>query len=176
MSSPRAQRSRRVNSACLHPCVLVRFTHDSSTQNASSVKTVVNEDMAQARILRAWLCVVAMLRFLSVGLCLFDTERLARTLFVAAPDQLTPLAARIFASWTTLSGFVCLFCAKEGAHPHSSIYMLTELSFVVPLLLFVTEIAFHGTMTLMSVATPSTVATVSLVWMASVRRNTKRRD
>jgi allantoin racemase len=120
-------------------------------------------------LLRVWLLVVAALRMLSVALALAQPDVLAQRVFTAAPEQLTPLGARVFAAWTATSGGLTLLCAWEGPHPTSSTYLATALSFTLVLGLFLPELALHHTMTLASLASPASVALISLVWMARVR-------
>eukprot|EP00928_Gymnodinium_smaydae_P059760 TRINITY_DN43187_c0_g1_i1.p1 TRINITY_DN43187_c0_g1~~TRINITY_DN43187_c0_g1_i1.p1 ORF type:complete len:293 (+),score=45.06 TRINITY_DN43187_c0_g1_i1:57-935(+) len=125
--------------------------------------------MSSQSNLRIWLLVVAGLRSLSVVLGLVWPDVLARSLFAAAPQELTALGARVFASWTLMTCCLCILCAREGAAPSTSIFSATAFSFIVALALFVPELALHETMTLRSAASPLIVAVVSLVWMAVVR-------
>ena len=132
--------------------------------------------MDPSRYLQWWLLLVAALRFLSVVIALFRPKRLQHSLFAAASDQFTPLTARIFACWTATTGMLCLLCAHQGCRPDSAIYMATALSFAVALFLFVPEVAWHGTMTLGTVASPLIVATSSLGWMLAVRLSHTPKD
>ena len=119
--------------------------------------------------LRVWLLVVAGLRSLSVVVALLWPEVLARSVFAAAPQELTALGARVFACWTLMTCCLCVLCANEGADPSTSTFTATACSFAVALLLFVPELALHGTMTPKSAASPMIIAGTSLVWMAVVR-------
>ena len=119
--------------------------------------------------LRVWLLVVAGLRSLSVVVALLWPEVLARSVFAAAPQELTALGARVFACWTLLTCCLCVLCAMEGADPSTSTFMATAFSFVVALALFVAELALHATMTPTSAASPIIIAGTSLAWMAVVR-------
>ena len=121
------------------------------------------------RLLPLWLLVVALLRLLSIYLALKSPETLAQSLFAAAPSELTPLGARVFAAWTGTTCVLCLLCAYEGANPTTPIYLATALSFVVALALFIPELAVHSTMTWQSIASPALVASASLAWMAAAR-------
>ena len=119
--------------------------------------------------LRVWLLFVAGLRALSVVVALLWPEVLARSVFAAAPHELTPLGARVFACWTLTTCCLCVLCAKEGADPSTSTFTATAFSFVIALVLFAPELALHGTMTPSSAASPMAIAGVSLIWMAVVR-------
>ena len=119
--------------------------------------------------LRVWLLFVAGLRALSVVVALLWPEVLARSVFAAAPHELTPLGARVFACWTLTTCCLCVLCAKEGADPSTSTFTATAFSFVIALVLFAPELALHGTMTPSSAASPMAIAGASLVWMAVVR-------
>ena len=119
--------------------------------------------------LRVWLLFVAGLRALSVVVALLWPEVLARSVFAAAPHELTPLGARVFACWTLTTCCLCVLCAKEGADPSTSTFTATAFSFVLALVLFAPELALHGTMTPSSAASPMAIAGASLVWMAVVR-------
>jgi hypothetical protein len=101
-----------------------------------------------------------------VGTALAYPERLALSLFTAAPEHLTPLAARIFASWTATSGILCALCAREGAIPGTPLFQATAASFAIALILFIQEMLVFGTMTPLSVSSPLVVASASLLWMA----------
>ena len=65
--------------------------------------------------LRVWLLIVAGLRSLSVAVALLWPEVLARSVFAAAPQELTALGARVFACWTLTTCCLCVLCANEGA-------------------------------------------------------------
>ena len=120
------------------------------------------------RYLPTWLLVVAALRFLSIGIALFRPQRLQLSLFAGAPEQLTPLAARLFAAWTASTGSLLVVCALDGARPRTAVFAASALSFVLVLAVFAPEVAVHGTMTPASVATPAVVASTSLAWMLVV--------
>ena len=119
--------------------------------------------------LRIWLRIVAGLRMLSVVLALTQPELLARSVFAAAAHELTSLGARVFSAWTLMTCSLCILCANEGADPSSSIFVATAFSFGIALALFLPELAYHGTMTLQSAASPLIIASTSLVWMGVVR-------
>ena len=122
------------------------------------------------RLLRAWLLAVAALRLISVAIALLHPASLARRVFAAAPEQLTPLGARVFGAWTATSCVLCGLCASEGADPATATFSATAWSFVVALALFVPEAAARqGSMTVGSAGSPLAIAATSLVWMAAVR-------
>ena len=122
--------------------------------------------MSSQPLLQLWLLVVALLRLFSIYIALNQPETLAQTLFAAAPRELNPTAARIFAAWTATTCVLCLLCVYEGANPNEPIYAATAWSFAVALAVFIPEL--HSTMTWHSIA-PAFVATTSLVWMAAAR-------
>ncbi|KAL1520497.1 hypothetical protein AB1Y20_022076 [Prymnesium parvum] len=128
------------------------------------------------RWLRWWLVAVALLRVFSAVTAVLRPEVLRETVFAARPAELTPLAARLFAAWTTTTAVLCLLCARGGADPRTPIYAATLLSFVVALGLFVPELAYHGTMTVMSSLSPGIVATTSVTWMMTVWRQESKQD
>ena len=75
--------------------------------------------------LRVWLLIVAGLRSLSVVVALLWPEVLARSVFAAAPQELTALGARVFACWTLTTCCLCVLCANEGADLATSTCTLT---------------------------------------------------
>ena len=142
---------------------------EDDSDNSRNFVCLETSPMCRRDVLRVWLIVVAALRLLSVVIALLEPQQLAASLFAGAPPELTPLAARIFAAWTTTTCALCLLCAQERCQPDTPTFYATAFSFVVALALFLPELCYFGTMTPASVASPGIVASVSLALMSNVR-------
>lgn len=121
--------------------------------------------MQSVKALRRWLVIVALLRLLAVFLGFFMPTKLVENVYDKAPYQANELVARMFATWTLLSGGLCLICARNPCVP--SIYGATVFSFAVALLYVLLELLVYNTISLSKAAQPLIVAGVSLLWMGA---------
>ena len=93
-----------------------------------------------------WLLFVAFLRSISVVVGYAGPSSYQRSLFTTAPSQVTPLAARTFAIWTSVTCALCLVCA---AHLRErGIVLATALSFYAAAFYFTYELVLGRTATL----------------------------
>ncbi|KAK9818265.1 hypothetical protein WJX72_009742 [[Myrmecia] bisecta] len=121
--------------------------------------------MPSVTALRRWLVFVALLRLLSVYLGFFQPKRLATNLFDKAPEQVTDLYGRTFATWTTVTCALCLLCARNPRVP--AIYGATLFSFAIALVHFASELLFFETISLVNALQPMFFAAVSVLWMGA---------
>lgn len=85
-----------------------------------------------------------------------------------AQDQLTPLGARLFGTWTVIVSIVRLYAAY---HLHfGPMYNVAYWTYIVAFGHFVTELFVFKSMTFgVPQAFPFTLATMALIWMPLVR-------
>lgn len=85
-----------------------------------------------------------------------------------ATDQLTPLGARLFGTWTVIVSIVRLYAAY---HLHyGPVYNMAYWTYVVAFGHFVTELFVYKSMTFgVPQAFPFTLASMALIWMPLVR-------
>ncbi|KAI0478392.1 Erg28-like protein [Xylariaceae sp. FL0804] len=82
-------------------------------------------------------------------------------------DQVTPLAARLFGTYTMVSAIVRIYASY---HLHlAPVYDITLWTYVVALLHFGSEWAYFRTAKLGPITTTFFFATVGIVWMATQR-------
>ncbi|KAI0109736.1 transmembrane domain-containing protein [Daldinia grandis] len=82
-----------------------------------------------------------------------------------AQDQVTPLAARLFGTYTIISAIVRLY-ASYNLHL-APVYQITLWTYVVALAHFGSEFAVYKTAHMGPIATTFFFATVGIVWMTS---------
>jgi hypothetical protein len=82
----------------------------------------------------------------------------------ASTAEVTPLASRLFGSWSFLSGLVRLYAAY---YIHDkNLYLLALCTYLIVLSHFAGELLVYGTMKIgKGLAPPLFVATTSVVWM-----------
>ncbi|KAI2465030.1 transmembrane domain-containing protein [Annulohypoxylon bovei var. microspora] len=80
-------------------------------------------------------------------------------------DQVTPLAARLFGTYTIISAIVRIYAAYN-IHL-APVYQMTLWTYVVALVHFGSEFAIYRTAYLGPIATTFFFATVGITWMAS---------
>lgn len=85
-----------------------------------------------------------------------------------AADQLTPLASRLFGTWTLITSVVRLYAAYN-LH-YGPVYDMAVWTYVVALGHFASELFIFKSMTFgVPQMFPFTLATVALIWMPTVR-------
>ena len=93
-----------------------------------------------------WLFFVAFLRSISVVVGYFGPSAFQRSLFTSSTSQVTPLAARTFAIWTSITCTLCVVCAF---HLHErGIVLATAASFYAAAFYFTAELLVFRTVTL----------------------------
>lgn len=96
----------------------------------------------------------------------YSSSSFARRTFdgPASAAEVTPLASRLFGSWSLLSGLVRLYAAYN-IHD-KNLYFLALCTYVIVLSHFAGELLVYGTMKIgKGLAAPLFVATTSVVWM-----------
>lgn len=89
---------------------------------------------------------------------------LTRKVYENKPQQVTPLSARTFGTWTLVSSIIRMYGALYLTEEH--IYQLTFISYIIALFHFGSELLVFRTCKLgKGVLGPFIVATTSLVWM-----------
>lgn len=121
--------------------------------------------MRSQRLLQRWLVLVACLRLFSVYIGLFDLDKFKIGLFDLQPELVHPLYGRTFATWTTLTCALCLFCARDPTSP--PIYGATLTSFVLALLHLGSETLYFKTISWRGGLTPMLIAGLTTLWMAA---------
>ena len=90
-----------------------------------------------------WLLFVAFLRSISVVVGYVDPSYHQRSLFTTSPGQITGVAARTFAIWTSVTCALCLVCAF---HLHErGIVLATAASFYAAAFYFTVELLVFKT-------------------------------
>ncbi|KAM0321809.1 hypothetical protein ACHAQA_009906 [Verticillium albo-atrum] len=83
-------------------------------------------------------------------------------------DQVTPLAARLFATWTLLASVVRMYAAYNLHHGH--MYDLVLWTYVVASAHFLSELFIFKSIKFgVPAASPLTVATIAMIWMPMQR-------
>ncbi|KIH89864.1 hypothetical protein SPBR_01042 [Sporothrix brasiliensis 5110] len=86
-----------------------------------------------------------------------DTEK--------AQDQVTPLAARLFGTWTMLAGFVRMYAAHDIGN--RALYQLALITHVVAAVHFISELTVYKTLRLTGPQLfPLIAGTGGSIWMA----------
>jgi hypothetical protein len=122
-----------------------------------------------------WLYSVAALRLLSVVIGVARVDAFRLMVYPLAPEEVTPLVGRVFATWTLTTCALCVCCARTGGDPQSSVFAATLFSFFTALAHYVSELVVFNTVTVRTAASPLVVASISIVWMLAVfYRRTKQ--
>ncbi|CAR28198.1 hypothetical protein ZYGR_0N06900 [Zygosaccharomyces rouxii] len=89
---------------------------------------------------------------------------LTRQVYENSPQEVTPLSARTFGTWTLISSFIRLYGAFHLNENH--IFQLTFISYSIALLHFSSELLIYRTCKIgKGILGPLVVATTSLTWM-----------
>lgn len=130
-------------------------------------KQVANTPKKPARklpILSYWLLFVSSLSLFGTILAFFTPTTIRERQFSTAPDEVTPLAARLFGSWTLLATVLRMTCAITPYN--TAVFRLTKFSFVLALGVYMNEAFVHRTSLIFFEAImPFVVASTSLAWM-----------
>jgi hypothetical protein len=127
--------------------------------------TGIFQALMQPTALRVWLCAVAALRMLSVGIGVFAPELFKRKVYRLRPDYVNPLQGRTFACWTLVSCMLCVLCAFRMQEP--TLYLATLGSFWVALIKFTAELHLFRTCDFKGALSPFVVSSVSIAWMTA---------
>jgi len=94
----------------------------------------------------------------------YSTLTFTKRVYSAQPQQVTPLSARTFGTWTFVSAIVRLYAAYHINEPH--MYQLAFAMFVGANFHFISEWLYFKTAKWgAGLAGPTIISTVSLVWM-----------
>lgn len=89
---------------------------------------------------------------------------LTRKVYENSPQEVTPLSARTFGTWTLISSFIRLYGALHLNENH--VFQLTFISYTIALLHFSSELLIYRTCKIgKGTLGPLIVATTSLTWM-----------
>lgn len=89
---------------------------------------------------------------------------LTRRVYENKPQEVTPLSARTFGTWTLVSSFIRLYGAFHLNE--KNVYQLTFISYAIALLHFISELVIYRTCRVgKGILGPLVVATTSLTWM-----------
>ncbi|CDZ97531.1 Predicted membrane protein [Phaffia rhodozyma] len=107
-------------------------------------------------------------------LALFNTVQnyvsptLSKRVYAAKPDQVSPLANRLFGTWTLASACIRLYAAYNINN--KELYNLAFISYLIAFFHFQSELLIYKTCVVGKGWIPSAVvSTVSLVWMTLQR-------
>ena len=93
-----------------------------------------------------WLLFVAFLRSISVVVGYVGPSSFQRSLFTTSASQVTPLAARTFSIWTSITCTLCVVCASHLQE--RGIVLATAASFYAAAFYFTAELLIFRTVTL----------------------------
>ncbi|RKP07922.1 hypothetical protein THASP1DRAFT_23995 [Thamnocephalis sphaerospora] len=120
--------------------------------------------------LPAWMLLVSVTSFGNSLQCFLSGRKVSARVYNGKPTEVTELASRFFAAWTTASAFIRLYAAYHITN--GPIYDLAWWSYVIALGHYVSEVFVFGSATLRGpAAAPYVVATKSLLWMTLQRAN-----
>eukprot|EP00275_Glaucocystis_incrassata_P000701 EC120326.1.p1 GENE.EC120326.1~~EC120326.1.p1 ORF type:complete len:135 (+),score=3.08 EC120326.1:37-441(+) len=113
--------------------------------------------------LRLWLYFLASLRLLAVYLSLFDRQWFEKY-YALAPEKVNDVFGRVFASWTSTTAMLCIFCASNiTSRP---IYIATLGSFVIAFFNMSMELLVFRTVVIKTAIMALVPAGVSILWMS----------
>ncbi|MES1913235.1 MAG: hypothetical protein MHM6MM_005442 [Cercozoa sp. M6MM] len=118
---------------------------------------------AAMSLLSKWLLFVASLRFLSVVLGYLGPKSFRERVFTRRPEQVSPVAARLFSVWTLLTCALCVMSALEPSNV--AMHSITFFSFLVALGFFALEFLVYRTLHFRGLVGPLIIASVSSAWM-----------
>ncbi|KAI9269217.1 Erg28 like protein-domain-containing protein [Phascolomyces articulosus] len=96
----------------------------------------------------------------------FCTDKLTKRVYAGKPDEVTPLSARFFATWTWSVSMIRIYAAFYLEHKY--MYELGIWSYVIALSHYSAELfIFKGCKFNGPFMSPLIVATTSLIWMIS---------
>lgn len=94
----------------------------------------------------------------------YSTLTYSRRVYSGAPEQITPLAGRLFGTWTFVSAVVRIYAAYHINEPH--MYALALAMFAGAKFHFMTEWLVFGTAKWgAGLSGPVIISSISLIWM-----------
>jgi len=118
---------------------------------------------AQTSKLSWWLTFVSLLSFFGSAQAFYSLTLLKSNQFSLTPEQVSPIAGRLFGCWTLVASLVRLSCAFDLAN--KTLYRLTLQTFYVALGFYGTEVFLFHTVPLGNALPPFVVASTSILWM-----------
>ncbi|XP_070570236.1 ergosterol biosynthetic protein 28 homolog [Ptychodera flava] len=119
--------------------------------------------VSMERVLRGWICLVAVMAFGSTIQC-FVSQSVPGRLYTVQPKYVNPLMSRLFGVWTLLAAFVRFFGAVHITC--KPIYNLTLVSFIIAMVHFLLEVFVYKTAAFeIGVITPILIAGGSVILM-----------
>ncbi|XP_067942570.1 ergosterol biosynthetic protein 28 homolog [Watersipora subatra] len=115
--------------------------------------------------LRIWIALVAFMALGNTFAIFFGTPTFLKSrLYNSKPEELTPLAARLFGVWTLLASVVRGYCSLHLRN--KLIFQVTLLTFAIAFLHFMTELFAYETCLLeIGVISPLIISGISMLWM-----------
>jgi len=110
-----------------------------------------------------WLMIVSGLSIFGSLQAFYHTHTLQTRQFSLKPEEVTPLAAKLFGAWTLITSIVRLRCAFNLEN--KVLYSTTLQTFIVALGLYGWEYFVSQSIPFIPVMGPGIVATTSLIWM-----------
>lgn len=119
-------------------------------------------------LLQKWLLLVTFFSVFNTAQCFLGGTTLTALIY-GHGNQVTPLTARLFGTWTLLSAIIRFRCARD-MHNKSN-YDLTIITFVLALAHFLSECIIFESTSIYSAGliSPFVVATMSITWMVWCR-------
>ncbi|XP_059161799.1 ergosterol biosynthetic protein 28 homolog isoform X2 [Physella acuta] len=114
--------------------------------------------------LRIWIAFVAVMAFGNTFQCFISSSYTYERLYTVSQNNVSDLTARLFGTWTLLSGITRLMCALFIYN--KVLYHITIMSFVLALCHFSSEVFIYKTATLTAgIIAPLIVSSVSILLM-----------
>lgn len=146
------------------PIVSVDEGFKTAIQEAKATFNKKKTPSRRLPLLSFWLMFVAGLSLFGTTLAFFTPTVLRDRQFSRSPDEVTPLASRIYGTWTLLATVIRFTCAFTPYN--KAIYRLTTFTFCLALGVYINEALVHQTSHILYEAImPFVVASSSLVWM-----------
>jgi len=123
-------------------------------------------------MLKGLLYLVAGFRLFSVYLGVFNLDLFKQGLYTLQNDQVTPLFGRTFATWTSLTCFMCIVCARNLNN--KAIRQVTAFSFAAALTHFSFEYFLFGTLSFADYIRTAPIAGVSMTWLMLYKETEKK--
>jgi len=122
-----------------------------------------NNPVKRTPYLTYWLLIVAGLSTFGTLQAFYHTHTLQTKQFSLKPEEVTPLAAKLFGAWTLVASIVRFRCALNLNN--KVLYNITLQTFMIALGIYGWEYFVSQSIPLIPVMGPGIIATTSIIWM-----------
>lgn len=142
--------------------VMETHEHGDDLYRALQYETFM-EHLKRLPYMSYWLLVVSMMSLFGTVQAFYSTKLLKQFQFNLAPQEVTPLAGRLFGCWTTLATLLRVCCALEPTN--LTVYRLTVCTFILAMSLYGHAFFIARIINFRNVMMPMVFALPSFIWM-----------